>query len=102
MRYTKRNENYTGKERKLWELENDIEDGLLVRLPCKVGDTCYYIFKDTLYDVECSRVFISDKTTFELIGKNIGTYTNLLDYNVTWFTDQELAEKKLEEMKNEI
>ena len=29
--------------KRLWELENDIESGKVIRLPCKVGDTVYEI-----------------------------------------------------------
>ena len=28
---------------RLWQLENQIKNGTLVELPCKVGDTIYYI-----------------------------------------------------------
>ena len=97
MRYTKRDGNYTGKERKLWELENDIEDGLLVRLPCKIGDAVYHIF-DTNNTENQSIININidkDGITFET-----EFYMEFLeDYNKTWFTDRELAEKKLEEIK---
>ena len=29
----------------LWELETKIENGTLIDLPCKVGDTVYYVIK---------------------------------------------------------
>lgn len=32
---------------RLYELENAIENGTLVELPCKVGDTVYEVFKIT-------------------------------------------------------
>ena len=34
---------YVPHAKRLWELENDIEAGRLVRVPCKVGDTVYVV-----------------------------------------------------------
>ena len=31
--------------KRLWDLENEIEQGTMIRLPCKVGDTVYAIGK---------------------------------------------------------
>lgn len=65
------------------------EQGLLVRLPCKVGTEVYYIL-----GIPNKTPCVIDKCVFELsdidkIGKTV-------------FLTREEAEKKLEEMKNEI
>lgn len=65
------------------------EQGLLVRLPCKVGTEVYYIL-----GIPNKTPCVIDKCVFELsdidkIGKTV-------------FPTREEAEKKLEEMKNEI
>ena len=68
----------------------DLEvQGLLVRLPCKVGTEVYYIL-----GIPNKTPCVIDKCVFELsdidkIGKTV-------------FLTREEAEKKLEEMKNEI
>ena len=53
---------------RLAELENAIEDGEIVRLPCKVGDTVYIDERTwTWYNSSFNRAFIKHK--FFIIGK---------------------------------
>lgn len=73
------------KEIRAWR--NAEEQGLLVRLPCKVGTEVYYIL-----GIPNKTPCTIDKCVFELldvhkIGKSL-------------FLTREEAEKKLEEMKN--
>ena len=79
------------------------EHGLLVRLPCKVGDTVYKItrfcsggIRDCGYSYECSEC-PEYKPFIEYIEFKI---TILKDIGKTVFLTREEAEKKLEEMKN--
>ena len=72
---------------KLATYEDLEEQGLLVRLPCKVGTEVYYIL-----GIPNKTPCVIDKCVFELsdidkIGKTV-------------FLTREEAEKKLEEMKN--
>lgn len=71
---------------RLAELEDLEEQGLLVRLPCKVGTEVYYIL-----GIPNKTPCAIDKCVFELSDINkIGK---------TLFLTREEAEKKLEEMK---
>jgi hypothetical protein len=90
--------------KKLAEYEQLEEQGLLVRLPCKVGDTVYKItrfcsggIRDCGYSYECSEC-PEYKPFIEYIEFKI---TILKDIGKTVFLTREEAERKLEEMKNE-
>lgn len=75
--------------KKLADYEDLEAQGLLVRLPCKVGTEVYYIL-----GVPNKTPCAIDKCVFKLSDINkIGK---------TVFLTREEAEKKLEEMKNEI
>ena len=78
------------------------EQGLLVRLPCKVGDTVYKItrfcsgeIRDCGYSYECSEC-PEYKPFIEYIEFKI---TILKDIGKTIFLTREEAEKKLKEIK---
>lgn len=79
----------------------DLEDqGLLVRLPCKVGDTMYDIVGKPLRIVEHKvDAFHIDKKGFHLQIIN-GVLEKKQEAKV--YFSREEAEKKLDEMKNEI
>lgn len=75
MRYTKRNANYIGKDRKLWEFENRVDDKELIEIPCKVNDIIY--FKTT-------------KGIAKRVVKNIDVIISTLDENGITMTDHSL------------
>lgn len=82
-----KNHDYIKASEKLAEYEDLEEQGLLVKLPCKVGTEVYYIL-----GIPNKMPCTIDKCVFELsdvhkIGKSL-------------FLTREEAEKKLEEMKN--
>jgi hypothetical protein len=85
---------------KLAEYEDAEEQGLLLRLPCKVGDTVYYIDDYYVY---------ADKVNSIEIRKENGKYIFCIaymdykeeDFGKTVFLTKEEAEKKLESMKGE-
>ena len=96
------------------------EQGLLVRLPCKVGDDIYVIPSQSIYGInivngfeKLNRVYhqhIGSITFFDghwyaTSLEEYGVYNekvlNDIAYGITWFTDYEEAEKKLEEIENE-
>ena len=88
---------------RLAKFEDLEEQGLLVRLPCKVGDTVYKItrfcsggIRDCGYSYECSEC-PEYKPFIEYIEFKI---TILKDIGKTVFLTREEAERKLEEMKN--
>lgn len=97
---------------KLAEYEDLEEQGLLVRLPCKVGDTVYRVnagAKQPIIPMTVSEIhFLCYKNEravrFDAIGKeDMGeSCYRLEDIGRIVFLTREEAEKKLEELKNEI
>lgn len=109
---------YISAARKLCDYEDLEEHGLLVRLPCKVGDDIYVIPSQSIYGInivngfeKLNRVYhqhIGSITFFDdhwyvTSREEYGIYNekvlNDIAYGITWFTDYKEAEKKLEEMK---
>lgn len=79
------------------------KQGLLVKLPCKVGDKFYFIGQKAIngelkghFTVETGSV-----SSFEILGKSIVIYDSFgLDHEVeTIFTTRKEAEQKLREME---
>lgn len=78
----------------LWELENQIENGTLIELPCKVGTKVYYAA-----DLTISK-FFKTTTVYDIVEMYftldmLGTYQNC------WFLTKAEAEQKLKELQNE-
>lgn len=107
---------------KLGEYERAEEDGLLVRLPCKVGDTVWVVtspinvFDYDKYDgdaeYEVYESFLSSVSYYasgeqfriyaKVTNSFIAAYFRECDFGKSIFFTREEAEKKLEELKNEI
>lgn len=97
--------------KKLADYEDLEEQGLLVRLPCKVGDTVYKVnagAKQPIIPMTVSEIhFLCYKNEravrFDAIGKeDMGeSCYRLEDIGRIVFLTHEEAEKKLEEMKND-
>lgn len=82
---------------RLAELEDKIEKGTLIELPCKVGDTVYVIIKAEngyalLKDI-CDGFMFKDSEVY------IGLQTYNVGANKYYFTRED-AEKRLEELQN--
>lgn len=82
------------------------EQGLLVRLPCKVGDTVYVPTRNFISELRITLVSVdtSDGAMYFSWLLNSGIYPNLdgfsgYELGKTVFLTREEAEKKLEEMK---
>lgn len=96
---------------KLTDYEDLEEQGLLVRLPCKIGDTVYRVnagAKQPIIPMTVSEIhFLCYKNEravrFDAIGKeDMGeSCYRLEDIGKIVFLTREEAEKKLEEMKND-
>lgn len=104
---------------KLVDYEDSEEQGLLVRLPCKVGDDVYIIPSPSVYRLNIlngyenlnrvyhqhigsitfdgSHWYATSREEYGVYNKNV---LNDIAYGITWFSNHEEAEKKLEEMKN--
>jgi hypothetical protein len=102
---------YISAARKLCDYEDLEEQGLLARLPCKVGDTVYRVnagAKQPIIPMTVSEIhFLCYKNEravrFDAIGKeDMGeSCYRLEDIGRIVFLTREEAEKKLEEMKND-
>ena len=105
-------------QKELKEYKDLEEHGLLVRLPCKVGDDVYiipspsvnglniingYEKHNKIYHQHVGTIIITDGHWYATSREEYGVYNekvlNDIAYGITWFTDHEKAEKKLEEMK---
>ena len=88
--------------KKLAEYEDLEEQGLLLRLPCKVGDTVYFIYHNEVHHEEVKRFFQCNG------GKNWGIvlwgmYPDLYFDQIgkTVFLTQAEAEQQLKEIEND-
>lgn len=100
--------------KKLYEYEQEEEQGKLVHLACNIGDTVYKIPSQTNYRLnildgysENNRVYEQKVNKIELFGNGSyvlvtcdgmdGVVSDL--FNETWFLTREEAERKLKEME---
>lgn len=96
---------YISAARKLCDYEDLEEQGLLVRLPCKVGDIMFRInkgAKNPIIELTVTQINITRRSyNLEVIDRDCGElmcFKN--DIGKTVFLTRKEAEKKLEEMKN--
>lgn len=80
------------------------EQGLLVRLPCKVGDMVYVPTRNFISELRIIMISVDIHGTYFRWMLNSGIYPNLDGFSgnklgKTVFLTREEAEKKLEEMK---
>ena len=92
---------------KLATYEDLEEQGLLVRLPCKVGDMVYVPTRNFISELRIVMISVDMHGTYFRWMLNSGIYPNLDGFSgnklgKTVFLTREEAEKKLEELKNEI
>lgn len=105
---------------KLCDYENAEEEGLLVSLPCKVGDDVYIIPSPTnlrlnilagyeennrVYHQHIGSITFTDGHWYATSREEYGIYSekvlNDIAFGTTWFLTRKEAEKKLEEMEND-
>ena len=94
-------------QKELKEYKDLEEHGLLVRLPCKVGDTVYVPTRNFVSELRITMVSVNMHEAYFSWMLNSGIYPNLDGFSgnklgKTVFLTREEAEKKLEEIKNEI
>ena len=100
--YVKQHDYVTASER-LCEYEDLEEQGLLLRLPCKVGTTVY---KTTWWDDVTETVKVGGKTFCRTVhkhkvSKSTFSLLDIYDFGKTVFLTQAEAEQKLKEMESE-
>ncbi len=95
-------------------LKAKIENGTLIELPCKVGDTVYIPYKfrnkNGVFETKIEEIRIEKKHIFfwtKPLYTNNSVRVKYLgwkkpkDFNKTWFLTKAEAEAKLKELKNE-
>lgn len=90
---------------KLAVYEDLEEQGLLVRLPCKVGDDLYCIVNGEVKKLKVHSFGVSDFEITDIEFKYVDGFKIVRfvgKVGKTVFLTREEAEKKLEELKNEI
>ena len=105
--------------KKLAEYETLEEQGLLVRLPVKIGDDIYKIPSKANYDLNVLNGYkannrVYHQKAYSIVFSQSGWFVQCdkdsihapnvicvdVEYGKTWFLTREEAEKKLKEMKN--
>ena len=92
--------------RKLKEYEDLEEQGLLLRLPCKVGDTVYKpnpITLSEIVEIKIESIFITESkinTSGRTTKMKYSFCCSPSDFGKTVFLTQAEAEQKLKEMKD--
>lgn len=89
---------------KLADYEDLEEQGRLVKLPCKVGDTVYVPTRDLISELRIVHITISKNNTFFHWMLSTGIYPNLDGFSVdkigkTVFLTKSEAEAKLKELR---
>ena len=85
---------------KLAHYEDLEEQGLLLKLPCKVGDTIYYVEDGYVYDFKVDSIDVRKENGEYIFCIGFMDY-RVKDFGKTAFLTLEEAEAKLEELQNE-
>lgn len=92
---------------KLAEYEDLEEQGLLLKLPCKVGDTVYSITRDFISEYNIRNFICYDNGNIFFDWKCVkGIYLNIKGFHIddigkTVFLTKEAAEKELERLEKD-
>ena len=86
---------------RLAELEDEIENGTLVELPCKVGDTIYEVFKNHkppfIQQTKVEKIIITEKGLKLKLARNSVYETAISSLGKTLFLTEAEALKKIKE-----
>lgn len=90
---------------KLCDLEDKIENGTLVDLPCKVGDTIYEVFKNHkppfIQQTKVEKIIITEKGLKLKLARNSVYETSIASLGNTLFLTEAKAEARLQELLKE-
>lgn len=105
-RFTVRNwqkDKHTKAYDRLAELEDDLESDKMIRLPCKVGDTVYEVFKDHIppfiKETKIEKIVITAKGFRLRLARNSFYETAVSSIGKTIFFTKAEAEAKLKELQ---
>ena len=86
---------------KLAEYEGLEEQGRLIKLPCKVGDTIYGLHKAMVCELDTETIGISKMPSGEILYLIDGWELNKGDFGKTVFLTKSEAEQKLKGMESD-
>ena len=88
---------------RLAELEDKINNGTLIELPCKVGDTVYEVFKEHkppfIQETTIEKIVITEKGFKLRLSRNSVYETAISSLGRTIFLTESEAEAKLKELQ---
>lgn len=88
---------------KLVEIEDKIKKGLIVELPCKVGNVVYEVFKNhkppIIQQTKIEKIIITEKGLRLKLERNSVYETSIASLGTTLFLTEEEAKKKLEALQ---
>ena len=85
--------------RKLKEYEDLEEQGRLIKLPCKVGDTIYGLHKAMVCELDTEKIGISKMPSGEILYLIDGWELDKGDFGKTVFLTKSEAEARLKELR---
>lgn len=88
---------------RLAELEDKIENGTLMELPCKVGDTIYEVFKyhkpPFIQQTKVEKIIVTEKGLKLKLARNSFYETSISSLGKTLFLTEEAAEAQIKELQ---
>lgn len=91
---------------RLAELEDKIEDGTLVELPCKVGDTIYEVLKNhrppAIQQTKVEKIIVTEKGLKLKLARNSVYETSISSLGKTLFLTEAKALEQLKEVEKTI
>lgn len=93
---------------KLGEFENRVENGTLIDVPCKPGDTIYLVDSSRYVSYGIDELKVLEIHITETYGTTFlcscefafnGCNVNLEHYDKWWFTDRSKAEQRIKELR---
>ena len=88
---------------RLAELEDKIENGTLVELPCKAGDTIYEVFKNHkppfIQQTKVEKIIVTEKGLKLKLARNSSYETSIASLCKTLFLTEEAAKARIKELQ---
>lgn len=89
---------------RLAELEDKIESGTIIELPCKVGDTIYEVFKyhkpPFIQQTKVEIILVTEKGLKLKLARNSFYVKSIASLGKTLFLTEEAAEARLKELQD--
>lgn len=80
--------------KRLWDLENKIEQGTLIELPCKIGDTAYHLTSaNTLEELGVAEIFDGEVTSISKDKDSLWIYCHYNNGLNFWYPKREIGRK---------